>query len=253
MAFGDDPTSQLAWDANTGQGGNVTQMSQGGGSPIIDPSLQQMYQGNFAMTANGPQFYQATGNPNATGNNTVSQNSPSDQFFGSSGANSPTGSRIASVQANPNNPQAAQYQNMMRQLMAGFNQNGAQQQSQYQQLLQSLLGKNGVNAQLQNATANYGAQQQSQLAQQQKNQTGALNQNLTSRGLGNTTIQNSALQGLNRNQTEEQQNLASNIAQQKMSVLPQEANIQMGAFNANPANAQQSQYLNLIGRLGSQG
>lgn len=248
MAFGDDPTSQLAWDANTGQGGNVTQMSQGGGgAPIGDPTLQQMYQGQFNMTGNGAQW-NATPPPS----NTVSQNSASDQFFGSSGANSPTGSRIASVQANPNNPQAAQYQNMMRQLMAGFNQNGAQQQSQYQQLLQSLLGKNGVNAQLQNATANYGAQQQSQLAQQQKNQTGALNQNLTSRGLGNTTIQNSALQGLNRNQTEEQQNLASNIAQQKMSVLPQEANIQMGAFNANPANAQQSQYLNLIGRLGSQ-
>lgn len=248
MAFGDDDFLSI------GQGDMAGNFSQGAantnlqtGQQIPNPSLQQMSQGQFQMTANGPQWLSVAPGVQAPAGGGGGSNS--DQFF--AGANAPQQPRVASVQNNPNNPQMAQYQAMMRQLMGAQSASSGQLNDQYQQMLQTLTGKGGYTDQLAAATQNYGAGQQAMLQQNQQKQTGQLNQDLTSRGLGNTTIRNSALSGLNRDQQIAQQNLAGNIAQQKMSSIPAMANIQQGAFNANPAQGQQSQYLNLISKLGS--
>lgn len=210
----------------------------------IPQSFQNLSNMNGGIVGNGAptQFSQAPG----VAAPPVSQNSASDQFFRSAGQ--PSTSRVVSTAPTAGGSNA-RYMALMQQLMGQFGQQNTAQQGQYQQLLKSLVGKNGITAQLQDATKNYGAGQQELLAENQKQQTGQLNQDLTSRGLGNSTIRSSELSGLNRNQNIAQQNLASNIAQQKMQTLPQQANIQQGAFNANPFNQQQGEYMNLISHL----
>lgn len=255
MSYGDDDYIDFSGgkQPNPGTGGNVTQSGAGGinletGQPIQNPSLGQMSTGQFQMTANGPQWLSTAPGVQAPA---AGGGSTSDNFFAQ--ANAPMQQKVVSMGQNPNNPQLAQYHSMMQQLMGSQAAGASGLQQQYQAMLAKLTGSGGLTDQLADATKNYGAQQQGLLDIQHQNQTGGLAQNLISRGLGNTSIQNTMQQGLNRNQTLENQNLQSNIAQQKMASIPTSANIQQQAYNANPAQGQQGQYLNLISRLGSAG
>lgn len=85
---------------------------------------------------------------------------------------------------------------------------------------------------------------------QQQKALGGLNQNLVSRGLGNTTIANSMTNGINRNATMERQNLQSGIAGQKIGSLMGLGQMQGDAIlSRQNVGPDMGMYLQLISQL----
>ncbi len=124
------------------------------------------------------------------------------------------------------------------QLMGMGQQQYGQQMAQYQQLMNSIMGKGGLFSQL-------GKTGNQQINQQQQQQSGQLGQNLTSRGLTNSTIAPALQGGIARNAQMERNQLNEGIAGQKIGASEQ-------LFNMNPSPKLDT-YLNLLTRLGGQG
>lgn len=137
-------------------------------------------------------------------------------------------------------------------VLTGFNNLGYTQGAGYGNLVnQTAAGQAGINqgySNVENAVMNnlsqYGTQQAQQIQQMYQNQQANADQNLTNRGLGNTTIMNSTNAGIQQNQ-----NLAT---------LANEGNTQQMVNNAlmntaYPALQSQQQGLNNVVGMGQQG
>lgn len=137
--------------------------------------------------------------------------------------------------------------------------------AQYQQLLKAVQDAsshvNSLYGQAQDLTKNLGNSQMQQLKTQQTNNLGSAEQSAVSRGLGNTTIRQGMLNGVNQSSQLAQNALSESVAGQKANLLTQQAGAGMNLanLNANAITAKQnqgpdiSQYLNLLMALGGGG
>lgn len=159
-------------------------------------------------------------------------------------------------------------QSLMQQLQSSTDQANKDSLAQYQNLLRSVsntsksvLGPGGMFSQAQGLMANAGQSQMQQLKLQQQHDLGAADQSAVSRGLGNTTIRQGMLNGVNTGAQLAQNNLTEGINTQKAGLLTQEAGAaeNLGNLNANAITARQNQapdmstYMNLLMALGRGG
>lgn len=129
-----------------------------------------------------------------------------------------------------------QYQALLQALQQQGQTNLDQQQKAYKSLQSSILGPQGYLSGVESAGMN-------RINENQQNNLGHAEQDLTSRGLGNTTIRQGVMNGVNRNSEYERQNLQSQVGGQKASTA-------MQLFGMNPA-PQTDTYLRLLTQLGS--
>lgn len=229
---------------NAGQPGS--QMSSGGGM-TSDPFSGDNWAsgmggvtGGSAPQGGGGGGYQGTPSTSVQFNGVTypagTTMGPNNQPIAANGVPASGSTMPAGTIASQTNPALANYSNLLNSMQQQASQAYTQRQQQYQGLQSSIMGPNGYLSQL-------GNQGNQQINQQLQNQTGAMGQNLTSRGLGNTTIQNTMNQGLQNNAQQQRQGLNEQVGLAKTGAA-------MNLFNANPSfNSQQ--YMSLLPQLGN--
>lgn len=209
----------------------------GTGAPVASPSPLASPSGLSGGGSTGqPQYYQAPAyTPTPTGMDQSASGGlgggMSTTSTGQQYGTSQVGGQIVSQTSNANNQYTALLQQLMQQAQAGQN----AREKQYADLNANILGPKGYLSQL-------GTTGENRIKQDTANQRGAAEQDLTSRGLGNTTIRSSVLSGINRNAEQERQSLGESVAGQK-------ANTSMSLFNMNPSPGLDT-YLQLLQKLG---
>ena len=147
------------------------------------------------------------------------------------GSMTPPGSIVSSQSSSP---LAGILQSLMQQATTGQ----TDRQNQYNALIQQIMGKNGYLSQ-------EGTTGMTRIAQNEAQQKGATQQDLISRGLGNSTIVNTMQQGVANNAEQQRQALQENVGMQK-------AGMASSLFGMNPAPSS-SQYMDMISRLAGSG
>lgn len=190
------------------------------GMPGYDQNGQLQSQqggGGYSNANAGSGPMQATGGGDVGGANIV--------------GNQAFGAKTISQTANPNNQNNALLQSLMTQAQSDYQ----NRMKQYQTLLSSITGSKGLLSQL-------GKTGETRIAMNEQNQLGKNAQDLTSRGLGNSTIRSSTNGGIQRNAEMERQSLNEGIAGQKIGAQTQ-------LFGMNPAPGMDT-YLNMLTKLG---
>lgn len=188
------------------------------------------------------------------------------QSFGGSD-NSLLQPRVASITSNGGSNNSLM-QSLIAQLQSSSDAANKDSLAQYQNLLKSVAGSTsaitgpgGYFAQAQKLQAGNGAAEMQQLKNQQKSDLGQAAQSSVDRGLGNTTIQQGMLNGVNQSSQLAQNSLTEGINNQQAGLLTQEAGAaqNLASLNANAITAKQNQspdlsmYLNLLQSLGRTG
>lgn len=138
------------------------------------------------------------------------------------------------------------------------------QLAQYNNLLnsvaatkKSILGKGGMYSKAGAMLANQGVSAKADIDEQTKNQLGSTEQDLISRGLGNTTIRSNMLNGVQRQGQREKTRVDESVAAARAGLLERQAGMasQLGGLEADSILSKSiegpdlSQYLNLIAQL----
>jgi hypothetical protein len=229
--------------------------AQSGAGGINLETGMPLYGNGGLVGSNIPQVYQNLSNMNggivgngASGGTGMSN---SDAFFSS--ANAPTPSRVVSVK---NNAAAGAGYNtqLLNQLLSSYKSQSAKANSdslaQHADLMKSVgATTDTVNGLL----ASLGKTGETRIAENEANATGAMKQSLINRGLGNTTIQDSALRGVAKDAENARQQLGESIAGQKIGTQMQLGQMYGDALlsrqNVPPTNG----YLSLIEQLAASG
>jgi hypothetical protein len=222
----------IAYNAN----GSMEQTPAAGQGGMVYPGAANSV---FNMTANGPSFSNA------------------DAFMSSAHAGSGSGIPTGVVSVRPNtasNGSIGKYdpsilQNLIKSFTSSSDAARKASMEQYQKLLAGVAGtSNTVNSLL----GQLGKTGETRIAQNQSRQLGQTEQDMTSRGLGNTTLRNSAMRGVNSDAEMARQSLAESLAGQKIGAQMQLGQMQgdalLSARNVDPSQ----QYLQLISQLAAQ-
>jgi hypothetical protein len=142
-------------------------------------------------------------------------------------------------------------QQLLQQLQQSQSGANRTNQNQYKQLLASVANtRKGVEG----LFGDLGKSGMQRIGENEAQQRGQTEQDLMSRGLGNTTIRNTMLGGVSRNAEMERQNLTSGIAGQKLGATMQLGQMQgdaiLSRMNQGP---DMSTYMNLIQQLAQSG
>jgi len=117
--------------------------------------------------------------------------------------------------------------NIIQQVQQAQNQANAANESRYKQLIsaiQGLAGRTGnIYGQIMNNIGQMGQTQKTNIARKEKRQKANTAQDLISRGLGNTTIRQSAMRGVSSDAQRALQNLAEQQANMRASALQSKA------------------------------
>lgn len=237
------------------QQGGMSQASVGG---INLESGMPLYNNSGTLQgANIPQSFQALSamNGGIVGNGAQPEigaggMSASDQFFNSA----PTPSRVVSTRPNGANAGANYNTGVLNNLMASYKTASAKAQAdqlaQYQQLMQGVTGyTKNINA----LSDQVGAGNQQLIARQGANTKGQAEQDLISRGLGNTTIRSSVLAGVDKNTALAQAQNASSVAQQKIGTQMGLSQMYGDALLSKNVQGPGNEYLSLISQLANRG
>ncbi len=221
--------------ANGGMSSTQMMANRGTGSgPIIHYGTQQNNITPEAAAAN------AAASSGLTGSNA---------FF--SQANAPMQPRTVSVTSNTgaggaNN--SAAITSLLGTMRKQQEQMNADSLSQYNNLLATV---SGAERDVEGLFANLGQTGETRIAQNQAQQRGRTEQDLITRGLGNTTIRQSALGAVDRDAEQARQSLGESINQQKIGTKLNLANMKGDALlSRQNVGPDQSLYLQLLQQLG---
>lgn len=232
-------------------GGGLTQSNTAGinletGMPINGaPSLT----GN-----NGPSNFYAgvPGNTAGGSGGGSTSGSSSDAFFAS--ANAPMQTRTASMMPNTANATAGYNTKLLNDLIAQFRQQSTAAnhagEKQYNNLLNTVSGAKSDVAGL---FSQLGKTGETRIAQNQAQARGHAEQDLINRGLGNTTIRQNVLGGVDRDAEQARQQLNEGIAAQKIGSTMNLAQMYGDALLSKQNVGPDPNMLNIIQQLGSMG
>jgi hypothetical protein len=256
-------TNDTPYSLNQPGGVGFTQASVGGinletgqpiggtPQPLSSFTPQQMNDPNFVRSGLNSGYYQAPASAAPAGG----MMSNSDQFMASARSGSGVGAgRVASVMPNSASTGANYNTGMLNNLIASYQraQSKAQADSlaQYQQLMK---GVQGTTADVNGLLGQLGKTGETRIAENEKNQIGQAEQDAVSRGLGNTTIRQSMIQGVQKNAEQARQSLSESVAGQKIGVKMNLAQMYGDAVLSRQNIAPGSDYLSLISQLGAAG
>ena len=228
----------LAWQGNTLSGA-------GGGTPgtSMEPRPPGL-SGNTA-TGVGPTIYPGESAPSASGgggesssNQASSSRSPS---IGAGAGTGMTGAGAGAGGANMATPNTsaggydnALLQNLMKQFQTSTAASNKAGTAQYKNLMKSVkstsqgvMGSKGTYAQANALLAGFGKSGEADIAENAARQAGNVNQDMISRGLGNTTIRSTMLGGVDRDAQRARTLLADQLTGQRVGLLRNQAGTQM--------------------------
>lgn len=217
---------------------------------------------NVAINGSGPTFYGSAANSAGQSVSPTGQilggsgggymPSNSDLFFAS--ANAPSAPRTVSMLPNAANGQATYNTTLLNNLLAAYKQQSAQARADSLAQYNDLMGT--VKKTGQNVDKYLGQLGQTGMARIAENeaQAGAkTEQDLISRGLGNTTIRNQQLRGVGRDAEQARQSLQEGLAGQRigttMGLTQMYGDALLSRQNVPPGN----DYLQMIAQLGATG
>lgn len=224
-------------------------------TPLSAQPMQGMPAAPTGPLLNGLPWDQAMAQINAqkvAGNNSGGGMSNSDLFFSSANTPLKTG-QISSITPTPNNQQAsgnaAAIASLLETLKGGSERANADSLKQHDALMASVTGAQGK---VDKYLGQLGQTGETRIAENQAKAKGSTEQDLISRGLGNTTVRQTALRGVDRDAEVARQALGESIAQQKIGTTMGLTNMYGDALLSRQNQApDMSLYLQLLQQLGA--